>query len=114
MTSLRFIFWDQLSHSISSLKNIHPDDIVLMCELRDEITNISHHPKKIALWFAAMRHFAEELRSNGINVRYIDFNHPLNTHNLTKEVERAVNDHSVNKIIVTEPSEYKLQEVVKS
>ncbi len=47
MTRLRFIFWDQLSHSISSLKNIHPTDIVLMCELRDEITNITHHPKKL-------------------------------------------------------------------
>ncbi|MBS0185894.1 MAG: cryptochrome/photolyase family protein [Proteobacteria bacterium] len=114
MTTLRFIFWDQLSHSISSLKNIQPNDIVLMCELRDEVTRIPHHPKKIALWFAAMRHFAEELRFKGVNVKYIDFDNPFNTHNLTGEVKRAVHDHSIQKIIVTEPGEYHFQETIKS
>ncbi|MDP2192970.1 MAG: cryptochrome/photolyase family protein [Alphaproteobacteria bacterium] len=114
MKTLRFIFWDQLSPSISSLKNILPSDIVLMCELREEVTRIPHHPKKIALWFSAMRHFAEALKQKGIHVRYIEFNDPLNTHNLSGEVNRAVLDFSIEKIIVTEPGEYHFLETIKS
>jgi len=114
MKTLRFIFWDQLSHSISSLKDIESNDTVLMCELRHEVTRIPHHPKKIALWFSAMRYFSEELRNKGIKVRYIDFNDPSNTHSLYDEVKRAVHDLGIQKIIVTEPGEYYFQEIIKS
>lgn len=114
MNILRVVFWDQLSLSISSLRDIQPRDTVLMCELRDEVTRIKHHPKKIALWFSAMRHFAEELINKGINVRYVDFNDTLNTHNLAQEVERAVHSLSIKKIIVTEAGEYHLQETIHS
>lgn len=114
MKALRLVFWDQLSLSLSSLKDVGPHDIVLMCELRNEVTRVKHHPKKIALWFSAMRHFAEELTNKGLNVRYIDFNDSLNTHNLTGEVKRAVDSSLIKKIIVTEPGEYHFQETIKS
>ena len=114
MSILRFIFWDQLSISISSLRDIQPKDTVLMCELRDEVTRVKHHPKKIALWFSGMRHFAEELINKGINVRYVDFNDTLNTHNLDQEVKRAVHSLSIKKIIVTEPGEYHYKNTMES
>lgn len=112
--TLRLIFCDQLSFSISSLNDISTHDTVLMCELREEVTRVKHHPKKIALWFASMRHFAEDLKNKGISVRYVDFANPLNSHNLDEEVKRAVYDLSTEKIIVTEPSEYHLHQRVKS
>lgn len=114
MTILRLIFWDQLSFSISSLRDVQPSDTILMCELRDEVTRVKHHPKKIALWFGAMRHFAEELIAQGINVRYIDFNDIFNTHSLEQEVKGAVHTLSVKKIIITEPGEYHLQQTIES
>lgn len=114
MKTLRLILCDQISLSISSLKDAAPDDTVLMCELRDEAKRIQHHPKKIALWFSAMRHFADELQNKRINVRYVDFNDPLNMHNLTEEVKRAIRELSIQKIIVTEPSEYHLRETIKT
>lgn len=113
MKILRLIFWDQLSFCISSLKDIGLNDTVLMCELGDEVRRIKHHPKKIALWFATMRHFAEDLRNKGVNVSYVNFNDPLNTHNLSEEVKRATRDLHIQKIIVTEPSEYHFQETIK-
>ncbi len=114
MSILRVVFWDQLSLSISSLKDVQPSDTVLMFELQDEVTRVEHHPKKIALWFSAMRHFAEELTNKGINVRYIDFNDAFNTHNLAQEVKRAVHSLSIKKIIVTEPGEYHFQKTIHS
>lgn len=114
MSVLRFVFWDQISNSMSSLKDIGLSDIVLMCELREEATRIKHHPKKIALWFSAMRHFAQDLTKQGINVRYVKFTDPHNTHILTEEIRRAVSDLSIDKIIVTEPGEYRLKSIIES
>lgn len=114
MSSLRFIFWDQLSMSLSSLRDLSVSDTILMCELKEEASRIQHHPKKIALWFSAMRHFAEDLRQQGIIVRYVEITDPLNTQSLTEEVKRALLELSIKKIIITEPSEYLYFETIQS
>jgi deoxyribodipyrimidine photolyase-related protein len=59
MNSIILILWDQLSDSISSLKDYNPDtDIILICEVLDDITYVKHHKKKIVFLLSAMRHFA--------------------------------------------------------
>ena len=66
MTRLCFILGDQLSESLSSLSQIDKDrDVVFLCEVVEEATYVSHHPKKIAFLFSAMRHFAEHLKIRG-------------------------------------------------
>jgi len=67
---LRLILGDQLSLSTSSLSDVASDDLILMCEVRQEATYVKHHKKKIAFVFSAMRHFARELRDRGLQVRY--------------------------------------------
>ncbi len=114
MTILRPIFYDQLSCSLSSLSDAGDQDVILMCELIEEATYIKHHPKKITLWFSAMRHFAQELEQAGIRVRYIKLMDPLNTGVFTTEVMRAFYNLNCSKIIITEPSEYRLKKVVES
>ncbi len=113
MSIIRPIFYDQLSISLSSLIDVTPKDFVLLCEVIEEVSYIKHHPKKIALWLASMRHFEEELRNKGINVRYIKLTDQYNTGSLTNEVERALKELGSCKIIVTEPSEYRLKKMVE-
>ncbi len=61
--TLRLILGDQLNRRVSSLTDLDTDaDVVLLVEVRDEATYVRHHKQKIAFLFAAMRHFAEELR----------------------------------------------------
>jgi flagellar biosynthesis anti-sigma factor FlgM len=48
------------------------------------------HKKKIAFLFSAMRHFAEELREKGFQVRYVTLDDPENTQNLKGELARAL------------------------
>ena len=56
------ILGDQLTRTLSSLRGRAKDDtVVLMMEVWDEATYVKHHQQKIALIFAAMRDFAEEL-----------------------------------------------------
>ena len=112
--TLRLILGDQLSHHISSLESIDlKKDVVLMCEVMEEATYVPHHPKKIAFLFSAMRHFAEELRQQCITVRYVTFDNVANAHSFDGEVQRAINELQPEKIIVTEPGEYRLIEVMK-
>ena len=111
MANLRLILGDQLSPEISSLKGITADDVVLMAELKTEASYANHHKKKIAFIFSAMRHFAEDLKAQGHHVDYIRYDDPQNTGDFTGEVERALTRHSVDRIIVTAPGEYRLKTV---
>ena len=44
---LRLIRGDQLSLSLASLTDATADDLLLMCEVRQEATYVKHHKKKI-------------------------------------------------------------------
>jgi len=109
--SLRLILGDQLSHSISSLNAIDlKHDIVVMVEVATETTYVPHHKQKIVLILSAMRHFAEELSGRGIRVEYVKLDASENTGFFSGEVERAIKKHKPERIIVTEPSEYRVRQ----
>ena len=114
MKTLRLILGDQLSHTISSLDDINKaNDVVLMCEVIEEATYVKHHKKKIAFIFSAMRHFADELINSGYKVVYVKLDDPVNVGTFSGEIERAIDSHNIDKIVVTYPGEYRvLQEIL--
>lgn len=114
MQSLRLILVDQLSFSISALSNFQACDIIFLCEVMEEATYVTHHPKKIAFNFASMRHFAAELVDQGHQVRYVKLTDPENTGSLTGEVERAMRDLGIQHLITTQPGEYRLMQMIAS
>ncbi|WP_341861691.1 cryptochrome/photolyase family protein [Gymnodinialimonas sp. 57CJ19] len=105
---LRLILGDQLSLSISSLSDVSKDDLILMCELRQEATYVKHHKKKIAFVFSAMRHFARDLRAQGFNVRYVAYDDPDNSGSFLGEVETALDLHGCDEVVLTKPGEHRL------
>ena len=114
MSTLRLILGDQLSRTISSLEGCHPSkDIVLMCEVRDEARYVKHHKKKIAFLFSAMRHFAENLKEHGYRVDYTKLDDQNNPGSLRGVVERALQRHHFDQIIVTHPGEYRVLADIK-
>ena len=115
MGALRLILGDQLNEKISSLSDVNPDkDIIFMCEVWEEATYVKHHKKKIAFIFSAMRHFAEELKAKGYSVQYIKLDDPDNSGSFTGEIKRAINLYSPEKVILTEPSEYRVLKDIQS
>jgi deoxyribodipyrimidine photolyase-related protein len=109
MKNLRVILGDQLSYSVSSLDDCDKaNDVILMCEVWAEATYVKHHKKKIAFLFSAMRHFAQELRQQGYNVRYTKFDDPDNARSFKGEVMRAVEHYGCDQVILTHPSEYRV------
>jgi deoxyribodipyrimidine photolyase-related protein len=78
-------------------------------EVSEETTYVRHHKQKLALVLSAMRHFADALRQSGVTVDYVRLDAPGNTGSLATEVQRAVARHRPSRIVMTEPSEWRVQ-----
>ncbi len=104
---LHLILGDQLTPSL--LDECDPDrDVVVMAEVRAEATYVSHHPKKIAFCFSAMRHFAEELRDDGWTVDYTKYDDSDAKTSISEALEAAVKEHDPDEIHAVEPGEHRL------
>jgi deoxyribodipyrimidine photolyase-related protein len=114
MGVLRFILGDQLTREVAALDGLDPaQDVVLMAEVADETTYVPHHKQKIALILSAMRHFAAELRAEGIAVDYVRLDDPVNTGSFTGELLRAAARHGPERVVVTEPGEWRVLEMMR-
>jgi deoxyribodipyrimidine photolyase-related protein len=115
LNTLRLILGDQLSPTISSLEGCDKTkDIILICELWDEATYVKHHKKKIAFLFSAMRHFAEELKESLYSVSYTRLDDEKNTGSFKGEVERALKEYKIDRIVVTHPGEYRVLQDIQN
>ncbi|HSL99620.1 MAG TPA: cryptochrome/photolyase family protein [Candidatus Limnocylindria bacterium] len=115
MKTLRIIFGDQLSRPLSALRGIdRARDVVLMVEVSEEATYVRHHKQKIVFVLSAMRHFAESLRAEGIEVDYVRLDEDGNTGSFTGELGRALPRHKPDRIVATEPGEYRVLETMQS
>ena len=114
MSALRIILGDQLSSGVSALAGLDPErDTVLMMEVMEENTYVPHHKQKLVLVLSAMRHFAAALRETGVSVDYVFLDDPDNTGDLTTEVQRAVARHAPDRVVVTEPGEWRVHAMVE-
>jgi deoxyribodipyrimidine photolyase-related protein len=115
MCSLRLILGDQLSPAISALDGIDTaSDVVLMVEVAEETRYVRHHRQKLVLILAAMRHFADELRDRGLQVDYVHLDDPDNTGSFTGELQRAVERHGAERLVVTEPGEWRVEQMMRA
>ena len=115
MTTLRLVLGDQLSTELSALADIDPaHDVVLMLEVEQECRYVPHHQQKIVLFLSAMRHFGQELRRRGIQVDYVRLDDRANTGTLTSELERALNRHRPQRLVLTEPGEWRVQTMAQT
>jgi deoxyribodipyrimidine photolyase-related protein len=108
MGALRVVLGDQCSRTLSALNGLAPGDTVLMAEVMGECSYVPHHPQKILLVLSAMRHFCAALRARGVAVRYVALDDPQNTGTLGGEVLRAVQALAPERIIATEPGEWRV------
>ncbi len=107
------IFGDQLSPKIAGLRAAsRRRDIVLMVEANSEARYVPHHKQKLTFIFSAMRHFAKELGLLGWNVKYLKLDDPSNSGDLSLEIERTVQTVSAERVILTEPGNWRLREAL--
>ena len=111
-TKLILILGDQLSLHNPALEMARcGTDVIVMAEVREEATYVPHNRHKIALVFSAMRHFRDKLRGCGHLVHYYDYECGMES--LGKVVEAELAQSSFAGILVCEPGEYRLRELME-
>ena len=114
MSRLVLVLGDQLSMELSALKKAEKgSDVVVMAEVAEEAGYVKHHPKKIALIFAAMRKFAKALKEDGWEVRYTRLDDPENAGSIVGELLRRAEETDAPGVICTEPGEWRLYNKLK-
>ena len=112
---LVLVLGDQLSAELSALREADRDnDIVVMAEVADETAYVPHHPKKIALVLSAMRHFAEELTSDGWQVVYTKLDDPEASKSIVGELMRRGQQFGTSDVIATRPGEWRLNDALEN
>ncbi|MFK7780847.1 cryptochrome/photolyase family protein [Psychroserpens sp.] len=108
MKTLRLILGDQLNIKHSWFKK--SDDSIVYClfEMRQETDYVKHHVQKVIGFFAAMRQFAEVLKSNGHHVVYYKINDSNNKQNLLDNLNQLIQDFNIEHFEFILPDEYRL------
>ena len=105
---LVFVLGDQLDMHSSAFADFDAtQDRVFMAEVRNESTHVWSIKPRTTFFFAAMRHFAEELRLKPVGVDY----QKIGTHdsaNLADALKAAVKRHHPQKIIMVEPGDWRV------
>jgi deoxyribodipyrimidine photolyase-related protein len=113
MKKLRLVLGDQLNSQHSWYQKVDVNILYCFFEMRQETDYVTHHIQKIAGFFAAMRNFAEELKSNDHTVVYDRLNDENNTQNLTDNLSKIIKEHDIKKFEYQLPDEYRLDTQLK-
>lgn len=108
MKTLRLILGDQLNIKHSWFKKT--DDTVVYClfEMRQETDYVKHHIQKVIGFFAAMRQFAEDIKTQGHHVVYFKINDKENTQSLLDNLFLLIKAHEIEHFQYIHPDEYRL------
>jgi len=104
---------DQLDHDSAALEGFDPDrDAILMTEAAEEATHVPQHKKKLVLFFAAMRHFAEAQRDAGRTVLYRRLDDEGAPATLADSLRRAVEEHAPEAVVMVRPGDWRVREAL--
>ena len=84
-----------------------------MAEVREEAEHVWATKAHIALFLSAMRHFCDHLRGRGVEVYYQALDAPDNRGSLGTELQHAVEVLHPEKLIVVEPGEWRVDQMLK-
>jgi deoxyribodipyrimidine photolyase-related protein len=110
---LVLVLGDQLDASASAFDGFDPAlDAVWMAEVAEESTHVWSGKPRIVMFLSAMRHFRDERRAAGLRVEYVELDARGNTGTLAGELARALPRLRPQRLLVTEPGDFRVQEAL--
>jgi len=111
---LVLVLGDQLDPRAKAVADLDPArDAVAMFEVAEESTHVPSHRQRVAVFLAAMRHFAVDLRRGGLRVHYVPLDDPDNTQALGSELQRAVRALRPDTVVCTQPGEWRVRQAIE-
>ena len=80
-----------------------------MAEATDESTHIWSSKQRITLFLAAMRHFAQDIREEGLPLEYVE----LHEGSLGAALTEALRSHKPERVVLVQPGDWRVLESLK-
>ena len=110
---LVIVLGDQLDPESSAFDGFEAaHDAVWMAEVADESTHVWTAKQRIAVFLAAMRHFAELLRAAGLRVDYTRLDDASAGHSLADELRSAIKRLKPQRLVICAPGEWRIHESI--
>ena len=114
MRNLVIILGDQLSEQLPAFDGFDRNkDMIWMAEVSEESEKVWCSKQRIALFLSAMRHFAEQLKSNSYPIHYRKLDDEHECKSLGTGLSRYLENNNPEKVILTQPGEYWVLEEIK-
>jgi deoxyribodipyrimidine photolyase-related protein len=107
--NLVIVLGDQLNADAAALDGFDAKrDALWMAEVAEESEHVWSSKPRIAVFLAAMRHYRDARKAEGARVEYAEMDAKGNTGTLAGELERVVKRLKPERLIVTEPGEWRV------
>ncbi len=111
MRNLIIVLGDQLDRESSAFDGFDTArDLVWMAEVEEESRHVPSHMARTVMFLSAMRHFARHVESRGWRCDYVRLDGKGNTQTLADELRRAVKRHRPERLVMTQPGDWRVQE----
>ncbi|MFK7965114.1 MAG: cryptochrome/photolyase family protein [Burkholderiaceae bacterium] len=111
---LVLILGDQLTLDNPALDRARQDGAtILMIESAAEAAHVWSHKVRLAVFFSAMRHFANQLTSAGYSLDYVTVDHS-DTSPISEQIAAAMHRHDTTELVLCEPGEWRLEQDLKA
>ena len=112
--NLVLVLGDQLDASSAAFDGFEPGlDRVWMAEVQEKAEHVWSHKARIAVFLSAMRHFRDDLRERGMDIRYRALSDPENHGSFSEELAVAVSDLQPDRLIVVQPGAWRVEGALK-
>ena len=118
MTELRsivIVLGDQLDLQAAVFDDFDPFcDVVWMAEVAEESTHVWSSKQRIAMFLAAMRHFAQALRELGRTLHYTRLDVGGNNGSLAAELHATIDALKPQRLVITAPGDWRVWQSIKA
>ena len=115
LRSLVIVLGDQLDLRAAVFDDFDPlRDAVWMAEVAEESTHIWSSKQRIAMFLAAMRHFAQALRELGRTVHYTRLDDGGNHGSLAAELHATIDALKPQRLVMTAPGDWRVWQSIKA
>ena len=113
---LVLVLGDQLNRTSAAFDGFDPArDMVWMAEVSEESTHVWSAKQRTVLFLAAMRHFAQTLRDDGITVLYRTLGTDLQATpdcSLADALHSTLATHAAQRLVLVEPGDWRVREAL--
>ncbi|WP_245213885.1 cryptochrome/photolyase family protein [Rhodoferax sp. AJA081-3] len=112
---LVIVLGDQLDAQSTALQDFdRTQDVVWMAEVAEESTHVWSTKQRIAVFLSAMRHFAQDLRTQGLPMVYTRLDAADNQGTLALQLQQAVTQLQPATLVLTAPGDWRVLQALRT